>query len=46
MEEEQRRRAVIVTPTRAGPDPSNSDTASDPEAEDSDSVGHSEAKMP
>ncbi|XP_063170952.1 transcription factor AP-4 [Candoia aspera] len=45
-EEEQRRRAVIVTPARAGPDPSNSDTASDPEAEDSDSVGHSKAKMP
>ncbi|XP_042294696.1 transcription factor AP-4 [Sceloporus undulatus] len=46
-EEEQCRRAVIVTPTRVGLDPSNSDTASDSEAdEDSDSMEHSKAEMP
>ncbi|KAM6424186.1 transcription factor AP-4 [Liasis olivaceus] len=45
-EEEQRRRAVIVTPARASLDPSNSDTASDLEAEDDDSVEHSKAKKP
>ncbi|XP_034297300.1 transcription factor AP-4 isoform X2 [Pantherophis guttatus] len=45
-EEEQRRGAVIVTPARASLDPSNSDTASDLEAEDNDSMGHSKAGMP
>uniref|UniRef100_A0A8D0DJ60 Transcription factor AP-4 n=1 Tax=Salvator merianae TaxID=96440 RepID=A0A8D0DJ60_SALMN len=45
-EEEQRRRAVIVTPARASLDPSNSDTASDSEADDSDSMEHSKAEMP
>ncbi|XP_058013719.1 transcription factor AP-4 isoform X3 [Ahaetulla prasina] len=45
-EEEQRRGAVIVTPARASLDPSNSDTASDLEAEDNDSMEHSKAGMP
>ncbi|XP_053133048.1 transcription factor AP-4 isoform X2 [Hemicordylus capensis] len=45
-EEEQRRRAVIVTPARASLDPSNSDTASDSEADDSDATEHSRAEMP
>ncbi|XP_026539174.1 transcription factor AP-4 isoform X1 [Notechis scutatus] len=45
-EEEQRRGAVIVTPARASLDPSNSDTASDLEAEDDDSMEHSKARMP
>ncbi|KAG8145883.1 hypothetical protein E2320_012330 [Naja naja] len=45
-EEEQRRGAVIVTPARASLDPSNSDTASDLEAEDNDSMEHSKARMP
>uniref|UniRef100_A0A8C5S7A4 Transcription factor AP-4 n=1 Tax=Laticauda laticaudata TaxID=8630 RepID=A0A8C5S7A4_LATLA len=45
-EEEQRRGAVIVTPARASLDPSNSDTASDLEAEDDDSMEHSKAQMP
>ncbi|ETE71049.1 Transcription factor AP-4, partial [Ophiophagus hannah] len=45
-EEEQRRGAVIVTPARASLDPSNSDTASDLEAEDTDPMEHSKARMP
>ncbi|XP_033023070.1 transcription factor AP-4 isoform X2 [Lacerta agilis] len=45
-EEEERRRAVIVTPARTGLEPSNSDTASDSEADDSDSMEHSKAEMP
>ncbi|XP_072839101.1 transcription factor AP-4 isoform X3 [Pogona vitticeps] len=46
-DEEQRRRAVIVTPARAGLDPSNSDTASDSEGEDSEAaMEHSKAEMP
>ncbi|XP_029139174.1 transcription factor AP-4 [Protobothrops mucrosquamatus] len=45
-EEEQRRGAVIVTPARNSLDPSNSDTASDLEAEDDDSMEHSKAGMP
>lgn len=45
-EEEQRRQAVIVTPARASLDPSNSDTASDSEADDSDAMDHSKAEMP
>ncbi|KAK9393035.1 transcription factor AP-4 [Crotalus adamanteus] len=45
-EEEQRRGAVIVTPARNSLDPSNSDTASDLEAEDDDSMEHSKARMP
>ncbi|KAJ7306061.1 hypothetical protein JRQ81_010427 [Phrynocephalus forsythii] len=48
-EEEQRRQAVIVTPARAGLDPpSNSDTASDSEGDDSDAPmeEHSRAEMP
>lgn len=45
-EEEQRRGAVIVTPARASLDPSNSDTASDLETEDNDSMEHSKAGMP
>ncbi|KAM3827171.1 transcription factor AP-4 [Vipera latastei] len=45
-EEEQRRGAVIVTPARTSLDPSNSDTASDLEAEDDDSMEHSKAGMP
>ncbi|XP_077172302.1 transcription factor AP-4 isoform X2 [Paroedura picta] len=45
-QEEEQRRAVIVTPVRASLDPSNSDTASDSEAEDSDAMDHSKAEMP
>nr|XP_056722239.1 transcription factor AP-4 isoform X2 [Euleptes europaea] len=45
-QEEDQRRAVIVTPVRASLDPSNSDTASDSEAEDSDAMDHSKAEMP
>ncbi|XP_060116891.1 transcription factor AP-4 isoform X1 [Heteronotia binoei] len=43
-QEEEQRRAVIVTPVRASLD--NSDTASDSEAEDSDAMDHSKAEMP
>ncbi|KAF7243093.1 Transcription factor AP-4 [Varanus komodoensis] len=47
LEEEERcRRAVIVTPARASLDPSNSDTASDSEADDSDGMEHSKAERP
>ncbi|XP_015265373.1 PREDICTED: transcription factor AP-4 [Gekko japonicus] len=47
-QEEEQRRAVIVTPIRASLDPpSNSDTASDSEAEDSeDAMEHSKAERP
>ncbi|XP_034986769.1 transcription factor AP-4 isoform X3 [Zootoca vivipara] len=45
-EEEECRGAVIVTPARTGLEPSNSDTASDSEADDSDSMEHSKAEMP
>ncbi|XP_048349831.1 transcription factor AP-4 isoform X2 [Sphaerodactylus townsendi] len=45
-QEEEQRRAVIVTPVRVTLDPSNSDTASDSEAEDSDTMDHSKAEMP
>ncbi|XP_054848177.1 transcription factor AP-4 [Eublepharis macularius] len=45
-QEEEQRRAVIVTPVRASLDPSNSDTASESEAEESDTMEHSKAEMP
>ncbi|KGL78685.1 Transcription factor AP-4, partial [Tinamus guttatus] len=41
LQEEEQRRAVIVTPVRACPEPSNSDTASDTEGNDSDSMDQS-----
>lgn len=40
LQEEEQRRAVIVTPARACPEPS-SDTASDTEGNDSDSMDQS-----
>ncbi|XP_019363103.1 PREDICTED: transcription factor AP-4 isoform X2 [Gavialis gangeticus] len=39
--EEEQRRAVIVTPVRVCPEPSNSDTASDTEGDDSDAMDQS-----
>lgn len=45
-QEEEQRRAVIVTPVRASLDHSNSDTASDSDAEDSDAMDHSKAERP
>lgn len=41
LQEEEQRRAVIVTPARACPEPSASDTASDTEGNDSDSMDQS-----
>uniref|UniRef100_A0A8C8SMG1 Transcription factor AP-4 n=1 Tax=Pelusios castaneus TaxID=367368 RepID=A0A8C8SMG1_9SAUR len=41
LQEEEQRRAVIVTPIRACLEPSNSDTASDTEGDDSDSMDQS-----
>ncbi|XP_064318169.1 transcription factor AP-4 isoform X2 [Phalacrocorax carbo] len=41
LQEEEQRRAVIVTPARACPEPSTSDTASDTEGNDSDSMDQS-----
>ncbi|XP_037766514.1 transcription factor AP-4 isoform X3 [Lepidochelys kempii] len=41
LQEEEQRRAVIVTPVRACLEPSNSDTASDTEGDDSDSMDQS-----
>lgn len=41
LQEEEQRRAVIVTPARACPEPSASDTASDTEGDDSDSMDQS-----
>lgn len=41
LQEEEQRRAVIVTPARACPEPSTSDTASDTEGDDSDSMDQS-----
>ncbi|XP_027510861.1 transcription factor AP-4 [Corapipo altera] len=41
LQEEEQRRAVIVTPVRACPEPSASDTASDTEGNDSDSMDQS-----
>lgn len=46
LQEEEQRRAVIVTPARASLDPSTSDTASDSEADDSDSMDHSKTEIP
>lgn len=41
LQEEEQRRAVIVTPARACAEPSASDTASDTEGNDSDSMDQS-----
>ncbi|XP_075755217.1 transcription factor AP-4 isoform X3 [Pelodiscus sinensis] len=41
LQEEEQRRAVIVTPVRACLEPSSSDTASDTEGDDSDSMDQS-----